>query len=580
MATWQSVRAPKNGRVTSAEPAVTRVHRAALPDRRLAGGSRPSRVPATPPVTGARDGDRMDATTMTFMAGRFGRDFADVRVHTDAVAAESARALDARAYTVGRDIVFGAGQYAPSTDYGRRTLAHELAHVVQQGNGRTQAPADDPGSRLVSDPSDDLEREADVASRRAMAGDHAVSADLRQPDGGGHAGVARGSSPLASTAAAPAAIQRLTPVPTPDFAQRGDTCQPASMITALIVWDRERADPANPNRNLVGVCEAALLYMDMHKPKLVADWSAGGADGLKTFTDAWAMVTKARDDLRKPGSAPTESQYQDLGELLSRFGDSTETILVKLGLKAPASAAANNLADIFSSPALTGLTPGQTAQVEWYVNTTAINAGTGAVMPSTGYHAFLIGLSKDNTWFLSDQGNKPPLKLEAASLPDLKKALEQAATAGKSWIKTDPATSRLLLTWTGVHVLAQQDYDAPFKGLVAPGTFLAEVDAGPLTTGERINAWDFLARYNSLNEAYSNFLVGFGSGHGGLVVEEPAGFFTLFKTSPVSDDNVTETSIDASDSKDGLLGGTHTFTHAWLMLGTKMGRKMRPFSVY
>jgi hypothetical protein len=566
MATWQSLTATKNARVTSAEPAATRVHRAAMADRRLAGGSRPSRVPATASVTGARDGDRMDAATMAFMAGRFGRDFSDVRVHTDAVAAESARRLDARAYTIGRDIVFGAGQYAPSTDYGRQTLAHELAHVVQQGNGRTQAPADDSGSRLVSDPSDDLEREADVASRRVMAGDLAVSARLSQPDGGARA--------------APAAIQRLTPVPTPDFAQRGDTCQPASMITALIVWDRERADPANPNGNLVGVCDAALLYLDMHKPKLVADWSAGGADGLKTFTDAWAMVTKARDDLRKAGSAPTESQYQDLGTLLSRFGDSTETILVKLGLKAPASTAANNLADIFRSPALTGLTPGQTAQVEWYVNTTAINAGTGAVMPSTGYHAFLIGLSKDNTWFLSDQGNKPPLKLEAASLPDLKKALEQAAAAGKSWIKTDPATSRLLLTWTGVHVLAQQDYDAPFKALVAPGTFLAEVDAGPLTTGERINAWDFLARYNSLNEAYSNFLVGFGSGHGGLVVEEPAGFFTLFKTSPVSDDNANETSIDASDSKDGLLGGAHTFTHAWLMLGTKMGRKMRPFGVY
>jgi hypothetical protein len=567
MATWQSLRATKNARVTSAEPAATRVHRAAMPDRRLAGGSRPSRVPVTAPVTGARDGDPMDAATTAFMAGRFGRDFSDVRVHTDAVAAESASRLDARAYTVGRDIVFGAGQYAPSTDYGRQTLAHELAHVVQQGHGRAQAPADGPGPRLVSDPSDDLEREADVASRRVMAGDLAVSAGLSQPDGGGHA--------------APAAIQRLTPVPTPDFAQRGDTCQPASMISALIVWDRERADPANPNANLVGVCEAALLYMDMHKPKLVGDWSAGGADGLKTFTDAWAMVTRARDDLRKPGSAPTESQYQDLGGLLSRFGDSTEAILVKLGLKAPTSAAANNLADIFSSPALTGLTPGQTAQIEWYVNTTAVNASTGAVTPSTGYHAFLIGLSKDNTWFLSDQANKPqPLKLEAASLPDLKKALEQAAATGKSWIVTNPAASRLLLTWTGVHVLAQQDYDAPFRRLVPPGTFLAEVDAGPLYTGDRINAWDFLARYNSLNEAYSNFLVGFGSGHGGLVIEEPAGFFTLFKTSPVSDDNANETSIDASDSKDGLLGGTHTFTHAWLMLGTKMGRKMRPFGVY
>lgn len=67
------------------------------------------------------------------MEGRLGFDFASVRVHSDDRAAASARALGARAYTAGRDIVFGAGQYAPATDPGRRLLAHELAHVVQQG---------------------------------------------------------------------------------------------------------------------------------------------------------------------------------------------------------------------------------------------------------------------------------------------------------------------------------------------------------------------------------------------------------------------------------------------------------------
>lgn len=513
-------------------------------------------------------GHRVDAATLTFMGARFGRDFSDVRVHTGAAAAQAARRLGARAFTIGTDIVFGAGQYSPATDYGRRALAHELSHVVQQGQqgaGRASEPTDGHPPR-VSDPGDDLEREAEITAGRVMSGEPNVAAGHRQ------IGAGESARPV---------VQRLVSVPTPDFAQRGDTCQPASMITALIVWDRERADPKNPNANLVGVCEAALLFMDQNKPKLVGDWSAGGADGLKTFTDSWAMVSKAREDLRKPGSAPTEAQYQDLGTLLSRFGDSTETILVKLGLKAPTSAPANNLAGIFASPALTGLKPGQTAQIEWYVNTTSVNVSTGQVSPSTGYHAFLIGLSKDNTWFLSDQGNKPrPLKLEAASLADLKTQLEQAAAAGRSWIVTNPAQGRQLITWIGVHVLEQQDYDAPFRKLVTPGIFLAEVDAGPLTTGDRVNAWDYLARYNTLNEAYADFLVSFGSGHGGLVVEEPAGFFTLFKTSPVSDDNAGETSIDQSDSQDGLLGGTHTFVHTWLMLGTKMGRKMRPFQVY
>jgi len=66
------------------------------------------------------------------MEPRFGHDFSHVRVHTDAKAAESAHAVNALAYTVGRDAVFGAGQFAPGTTNGKRLLAHELTHVMQQ----------------------------------------------------------------------------------------------------------------------------------------------------------------------------------------------------------------------------------------------------------------------------------------------------------------------------------------------------------------------------------------------------------------------------------------------------------------
>lgn len=64
---------------------------------------------------------------------RFGYDFGDVRIHTGAAAADSARALHAHAFTLGRDIVFGDGEYSPHTTSGRRLIAHELVHVVQQG---------------------------------------------------------------------------------------------------------------------------------------------------------------------------------------------------------------------------------------------------------------------------------------------------------------------------------------------------------------------------------------------------------------------------------------------------------------
>jgi hypothetical protein len=67
-------------------------------------------------------------------------DFRGVRIHADAHAAESARAMNARAYTVGRDIVFGAGQYEPQSETGRRLIAHELTHVLQQ-RGLSSSPA-------------------------------------------------------------------------------------------------------------------------------------------------------------------------------------------------------------------------------------------------------------------------------------------------------------------------------------------------------------------------------------------------------------------------------------------------------
>lgn len=83
-----------------------------------------------------------------------GYDFSQVRVHTGAEAAESARAVNALAYTVGRDIVFGAGQYAPASARGQRLLAHELAHVVQQTGGVNGAASlvDNPALQRQDDP--------------------------------------------------------------------------------------------------------------------------------------------------------------------------------------------------------------------------------------------------------------------------------------------------------------------------------------------------------------------------------------------------------------------------------------------
>lgn len=77
-------------------------------------------------------GEPLDSATQQLMEFRFNHDFSQVRVHADAQAAESARAINARAYVVGQDVVFGQGEYAPASNRGQRLLAHELVHVVQQ----------------------------------------------------------------------------------------------------------------------------------------------------------------------------------------------------------------------------------------------------------------------------------------------------------------------------------------------------------------------------------------------------------------------------------------------------------------
>lgn len=98
-------------------------------------------VDTPPPAPSAVDqvlnsaGQPLSPETRSFMEPRFGQKFGHVRVHSDARAAESARAVNARAFTVGSNIVFGANQFNTSSDAGKRLLAHELAHTIQQHGG-------------------------------------------------------------------------------------------------------------------------------------------------------------------------------------------------------------------------------------------------------------------------------------------------------------------------------------------------------------------------------------------------------------------------------------------------------------
>jgi ribosomal protein L12E/L44/L45/RPP1/RPP2 len=128
-------------------------------------------------------GSPMEPTIRADMESRLGHDFGGVRIHTDAAAHDSAKSVNAQAYTVGSDIVFQQGKYDPGSQSGQHVLAHELTHVVQQRSGPVDG-TDAGGGVKVSDPSDRFEREAVANADRVMASAPAAAPDVqRSADG-------------------------------------------------------------------------------------------------------------------------------------------------------------------------------------------------------------------------------------------------------------------------------------------------------------------------------------------------------------------------------------------------------------
>lgn len=141
----------------------------------------------------ASGGQPLEQRTRDGMEQRFGHDFSGVRVHADARADASARAVHAHAYTLGDHIVFGQNRYAPGSAGGDRLLAHELTHVVQQrgASGGMQY------RKAISHPSDAAEVEADTVAERVMRGDpvrvtQAPSAVVQELDTGESIGLGAG----------------------------------------------------------------------------------------------------------------------------------------------------------------------------------------------------------------------------------------------------------------------------------------------------------------------------------------------------------------------------------------------------
>jgi hypothetical protein len=131
-------------------------------------------------------GSSLDSGVRSQMEGSLGYDFSGVRVHTGPDAAKAATSVQAQAFTVGNDVVFNEGKYDPSSDTGKRTIAHELTHVVQQSQGSVPGESRAGGIK-VSDPGDWAEQQAEATADSVMSGDHHAG------DGHDHGGASAGS---------------------------------------------------------------------------------------------------------------------------------------------------------------------------------------------------------------------------------------------------------------------------------------------------------------------------------------------------------------------------------------------------
>lgn len=495
------------------------------------------------------EGRPLDAATRALSESRLGHHFGDVRIHVDEPAAEGLQAL---AFTIGRHVVFAPGRFDPATAAGRRLLFHELVHTLQQrGDAGTGTPP-------------------------------ASVPHIQRQEPPGAVDTAPSGSPYSAIL--------------PGYSQAGDTCGAASLVTALLIWDREHWNPAEPNSRVVTACNLILAELARSRDDAIKRWTSrpspevskrcGGDRGCieQAYTDLStnfvAELQRIRAAGRAPGATISEGDYQRLGfalYFLWREGGAgaglssveIERIQDGLGLKTMTSGNVQGFDDIFRDASLVGLQPDQFAQVFWFVRTGR-------------QHAFLVGRLGTGEWFLSDQGPVPAAQFRASSLAALREAVRRAADSGSYWLFTGTMADymhrfHVLPGWTGIKLLGPQaGTETKAEALVAPGTELGEVDAGPLTIGDTITSGAFLARRYSLSEAQAQLPAASG---GGLIVEMPAGVFSLYATSAVTKANLGQTSLDAADSA-GMLLARPTFVHAWLIPGTASGARGAWFQVY
>ena len=249
-------------------------------------------------------GSELSSQTRNFFEARFGRDFSAVRIHSGARATEAAATINARAFTVGRDVVFGARQYQPHSEHGKHLLAHELTHVVQQNPERVQRKPQSVIAALVS------ER---IQARRLPPGT-SISGTVSSgsPGAGAHR---RGLARLVARAMA-----ELNPAQRTTVRTRARGALSAAQFSALRPWQRNQrlADAIRRLHHLLPDLRHGHPNQFMIGPRNPVETANLGT--LVTLANAYFMVIAANaldasiDQVFGAANRPTEKPVMSVPE--------------------------------------------------------------------------------------------------------------------------------------------------------------------------------------------------------------------------------------------------------------------------
>ena len=428
-------------------------------------------------------GQPMPPSEQNFFGPRFGQDFSQVRIHADMQAAKIARAINARAFTVGRDVVFGSGEYAPGKGPGRQLLAHELAHVAQQGEHLLS------GSGAAKESVESL-------GRRTAKGEESTSTPLWHPTPKhGEKGNVQAVNRIGSILGRSSTESLKSPI---RVARQGlddellsQSAEPQFFEVPVTIWTVEDLIPSGYPMTSLGL--AAHVYATGHMGWLVE----GGGTAGKVFTIGyWAPLAPlpntvvldrianviprnlgpriqaeiaARGPLSWVGKGFTEDELLRIPELVNQFNRQPGTLTARQ-LEVLRRAAAIHIDESLpGSPLASYTAPGHDIQ---------------ANLKSKGYHRWRVAVEFDRAAVLDvSRANRFN---EAGALRALRNSLEQ------EWLATAESGGRIVSVQkgSGPPGFAMRNAGAirwAGRGMVGVGLGLSAVRIGTAAPEERIS---------------------------------------------------------------------------------------------